>query len=342
MNYNFKNNLRIEISENRSGELKGQRTIKSLKEDCYYIIPFDLDGDAPKQFIKAYFYEKNSGVFKSKPNSWKPYIAKSAEKWYPHESVIEFLINRIGQVLGLKMNEVKLVKVNTQIRFLSKYFLNRQTEIMIHGAEICGEYLEDEEFAKEVANDKNSARELFSFEFICEAMKSVFPDNFKPLLIDLVKLIVFDAISGNNDRHFYNWAVIRPLKKGEKQPFFSPIYDSARGLMWNWSDLDLIHHYDHHFKGGKKIEKYIRLTSPRISIEGNPKINHFDLVAYLWQNFPEYQETIRELISLNMEECVIKMYANEFSRYFINERNQLVNLVLRTRFNKLRALTINL
>ena len=109
--------------------------------------------------------------------------------------------------------------------------------------------------------------------------------------------------------------------------------------MWNWSDKDLIHHYNQHFKGGKKIEKYIRLASPRISVEGNSNINHFDLVAYIWNDFVKYRETIGELISFEKENIVITTYNREFSRFFINERNQLVNLVIKTRFNKLRELT---
>lgn len=151
MKYNFDKKLRIEISENRSGKLKKQNTIPYLKEDCYCVLPNDLDGDAPKQFIIAYFYKKGGSVFKKKPNTWKSYIAKTAEKWYPHESVVEFLVNRIGEVLGLRMNKIKLVYANTQIRFLSEYFLDTDKEIMIHGAEICGEYLQDEDLAKEIA-----------------------------------------------------------------------------------------------------------------------------------------------------------------------------------------------
>ncbi|MFK7950831.1 MAG: hypothetical protein AB8G11_24845, partial [Saprospiraceae bacterium] len=89
---NFKEKLRIEQSLNHSGKLKRQGTIRHLKERDYCIIPFPLDGDAPKQFILAYFYESKSNVFKNNPKTWKKYIAKSAEKWYPHESVIEFLV----------------------------------------------------------------------------------------------------------------------------------------------------------------------------------------------------------------------------------------------------------
>lgn len=338
MQHNFNEKLRIEISQNHSGYLK-QGIISHLKESDYYIIPFPLDGDAPKQFIKAYFYELKNNVYKKNPKTWKRYIAKSAEKWYPHESVIEFLINRIGQVLGLNMNNVKLVKANTKIRFLSEYFLNHSEEVMIHGAEICGEYLEDIEFAKKVANDKKSARELFSFEFISEAIKTIFPNNHEHLLTELVKLIVFDAITGNNDRHFYNWAVIRPIKKSGKSPYFAPIYDSARGLMWNWSDKALKKHLKNYEQGGKKIDKYINKASPRISIEGNANINHFDLVAHIYTQHTKYQETINELLSFNNQQSVLKMYNETFAKFFINERNQLVKLIINTRFNNLRKLT---
>lgn len=48
-------------------------------------------------------------------------------------------------------------------------------------------------------------------------------------------MLVFDAIVGNNDRHFYNWGVIVDLK-GMKPPRFSPVYDTARGLFWNQSE----------------------------------------------------------------------------------------------------------
>lgn len=338
MSYNFTKKLRIEKSQNYSGQLK-QGTIPYLKERDYCIIPFPLDGDAPKQFIKAYFYESQSNVYKKNPKTWKSYITKSAEKWYPHESVIEFLINRIGQVLGLRMNNVKLVKVNTQIRFLSEYFLNLSEEVMIHGAEVCGEYLEDIEFAKKIANDKKTARELFSFEFISEAIKTVFPNNYEDLLTEFVKLIVFDAIVGNNDRHFYNWAIIRPIKKGGKLPYFSPIYDSARGLIWNWSDEALKRHLKNYEQDGKKIDKYIKKASPRISIEGNANTNHFDLVAHIYTQYPKYQETINELLSFNNQQLVLKMYSREFAKLFIRERNQLVKLIINTRFNNLRKLT---
>lgn len=56
------------------------------------------------------------------------------------------------------------------------------------------------------------------------------------LVTDLTKILVFDGIVGNNDRHFYNWAIVTYKKRTKKIPFISPVYDTARGLMWNQSD----------------------------------------------------------------------------------------------------------
>ena len=135
MNKLLQTKLRIEKSENSSGSLLELKQISILKEEDYYVETIGLDGDAPKQFIKAYFFEPDSGIKRRNLNTWAPFIAKSAEKWYPHESVIEYMINRIGIELGLNMNEVKLVRANGHIRFLSRYFL-KSNEVLVHGAEI--------------------------------------------------------------------------------------------------------------------------------------------------------------------------------------------------------------
>jgi len=339
MSRDFAKKLRKEISENTSGEIFNQFKIPHLKERNYCIYPIDLAGDAPKRFIKAYFHEYRGKVFKAKYSSWNSYIAKSAQKWYPQESIIEYLLNRIGIILDLDMNSVKLSRINGQIRFLSKYFLDVENEKLIHGAEICGEYLQDESFAKEIAMDKKSARELFTIQFIFESINSVFNYCCKDLSNNLVKMLVFDAIVGNNDRHFYNWGIIKSIKKAGPPPRYSPIYDTARGLLWNWNDDRVRAQLINLHSGGRKVENYILNASPRISIEGDSEINHFDLIAYLWSNYPEYRGTITDIITLNNQNKVINLYKSEFNSYFIEERNYLVEYILTERFIRLRKIT---
>ncbi len=331
----FKLRLRKETSLNCSGKLLNSGKVEVLKLAHYNVMDYNLDGDAPKQFIKAYFYSPYSSVRKAKPQSWISYIAKSAEKWYPHESVIEFMINRIGEVLGLNMNGIRLVKSNGQIRFLSRYFL-RPGEALIHGAEICGQYLDDMDFAARVANDKKTARDLFTFEFIEQAIQSVFPASAEAIMLELVKLIIFDALVGNNDRHFYNWAVIRAKNKSLQSPLLAPIYDSARGLLWNTSDEKIEEVYQNQKNCNNFVVKYVKNAYARISIEGGANVDHFQLLAFLRSERPQFRSMIQSLASEEAQKTVLKLIEKEFAHFFIPERTQLIVQILEARFTKVR------
>ena len=315
--------------------MRNEGKIETLKEKDYYVKGWQLDGDAPKQFIKVYSYEKDSGIRRKNLNTWSPFIAKSAEKWYPHESVIEYMINRIGQEIGILMNDVKLVKANGQIRFLSKYFLSKD-ETLNHGAEICGQHLGDMDMADNIAKDKKTARKLFTFEFIRESIEAVYPLNHESILKGLVSMIAFDGLVGNNDRHFYNWGVIDTKKKTGKAPRFAPLYDSARGLWWNLSDKNVVHYLKVHNKNGRKVINYIENACPRISLENNEKANHFDLIKFVKKSNSEYSEIISMLASEENEKNVLEMLINEFYTYFIPERCELIELILKNRFKRVR------
>jgi hypothetical protein len=336
LNPKLNTKLRREVSKNYSGKIYNISKIKVLDESDYFVVKIGLDGDAPKEFIKAYFFEPDSGIKRKKINTWIPFIAKSAEKWYPHESVIEYMINRIGIELGLKMNEVKLVIANGHIRFLSRYF-KKSNEALVHGAEICGEYLNDKEFANQIANNYQNSRELFTFEFICQSINAVFPESSEEIIKDLVKMVTFDAIVGNNDRHFYNWGVISSVKKIGKKSTFAPIYDSARGLFWNEDEANIVKHQKHIAHGGGKIEKYIEDAKPRISIENHSNVNHFELISFIKTQNPEYCSIIQDLLSESKETRVLKMLEKEIFQHFSFERRDLISQVLRKRFDKLRT-----
>lgn len=333
--------LRKEVSLNSSGKLSRLGKIPILREQNYFVEEIALDGDAPKQFIKAYIYSPQSGIRRKNPNTWIPYIAKSAQKWYPHESVVEYLINRVGQVLGLKMNEIGLYRINGQVRFLSRYFIEREEEqLLVHGAEVGGMYLNDKSFAEEVANSRKTAREFFTFQFIEKAMLAVFPSHGESLLRELVKMIIYDGIAGNNDRHFYNWAIITSVHKNGPAPQMAPVYDSARGLFWNYSEHDICRHYRNYCQdpGYTKIEKYIDNACPRISLEGDEKANHFKLIAYLKRYKSDYCDLVEQLSSEENEQKVTQMYREEFAHLFSKERNELILLILKKRFERIRNL----
>lgn len=330
--------LRVEVSKNCSGNIIGCNKIQFLKKENYYVIPQTLDGDAPKEFIGAYFYYKSNGVYKKNRKSWYKYIAKTAEKWYPIESITEYLINDLGKTLGLNMNETELVYCNGQIRFLSKYFL-KKNEILLHGAEICGDYLNDRVFAKEIAVDKITAREFFTFEFICQALDKIFKSHSFKLKVEFVRMLVFDCLIGNNDRHFYNWGIIANTHRKVKMPIFAPLYDSARGLFWNQSDENIKHFYSLlNQPNNKKIEKYSKASKPRVSFGNNKNANHFELIEYIIKADNRYKEIVIELSSESNEKKVLDRFRNDYSHFMISERQELIEKLLKLRFKTTREL----
>ncbi len=324
-----------------SGRLLNITSIPVLREQDYYVLDDSLDGDAPKKLIKVYRFEAGGTVRRDRPRTWVPYIAKSAQKWYPHESVIEYFINRAGQVLGLPMNEVALLRINGQVRFLSKFFLSKG-DMLIHGAEICGDYVGNRELVAEIANDRRRARELLTFSFVREAMHTVFPNHAEDLMNDLVRVLLFDALLGNNDRHFYNWAVIRPVRKKGGAPRLAPIYDSARGMCWNHPEASVVNWVSLLDQPNwKQYEKYLTIASPRFSLESDKEVNHFDFINHLCQLEERYLDYTKQLAGTAMEEKVLRLLTTEFSALFSTARSQLMARIIKDRFARIRALILN-
>lgn len=81
-----------------------------IKQRDFRVIDQEMDGDAPKDFIQIYDHENSR---RNNQKSWIPFIAKVGHKYYPNESIAEYLLFRIGdliwQILSWYKLEVKFV-----------------------------------------------------------------------------------------------------------------------------------------------------------------------------------------------------------------------------------------
>lgn len=151
----------------RSGvDLRPPAGLPSLKAGKFRVIQAAVAGDAPKDFLRIYRHgEGRSG----RVRSWPAWIAKVGHKHYPNESITEHLLTRVGQTLGHRMADSKLMWFRGQLRFLSRYFLKTRTESLVHGAEIFAGFLADREFV-EAVEKQDEARNLFTFQFVEQAL----------------------------------------------------------------------------------------------------------------------------------------------------------------------------
>lgn len=312
------------------------KSIPELKKKYYWVErEKTVSGDAPKQLLHIYTHSKNNTYHKINQKNWPLYIAKTGHKWYPNESITEYLLNRLGEVFGLEMAESGLLKVNGQVRFLSKYFL-KQSEVLVHGAEIFAGYLSDKNFVEQVEKE-NLSRDFFTLQFVEKAVKDRFPDAVgDKIMQELIKLLLFDALVGNNDRHFYNWAVIQPLTAGEAR--FSPIYDTARGLFWNDSDQNL-EKWSRPNLMQSHVEKYSKASKPKLGWVGVNNITHFQMVDKIWQT--EFYITQEEMRGLFSETVIAKMrhvIETEFSQLFTSLRRDFIIKCLEYRYKTIKEI----
>ncbi len=321
----LKSVLRAEIKMRSGFEVISHPTIEHLREGYFCKIDFSVSGDAPKDFIAVYMHGRGR---KAQMSSWPTYIAKVGHKYYPNESITEHLLTRIGEILGLKMAASRLMWVRGQLRFLSEYFL-KPDESLLHGAEIFEGYLADKRFVEEV-EQQHMERDIFTFQVVEDAVMTRFPDHADEIMHGFVRLLGFDTIVGNNDRHHFNWGVITQIA-GKRPPRFSPVYDSARGLFWNTDEEGL---RKQEGKLDEFLKIYTRKCYPLIGWEGLNMPNHFDVVQKVAQCFPSYRKTLHKLAMLDLPEKIDALLEAEFGGLFSSRRKKFIVACLRSRMEQ--------
>ncbi|MBA2645934.1 MAG: HipA domain-containing protein [Pyrinomonadaceae bacterium] len=321
-----KTSYRKEIKYGADFQLDWVKLIPALKDYTLKRVDFlSIAGDAPKDFITDSEYRPGH---RSRRQRRESYIAKVGSKFYPNESVIEHLITRIGEIYRLRIAESKLRLIDGQVRFMSKYFLNRQKEQLTHGAEVYELCLGKENYA-EIADNK-AERDFFTFQMTCEAIKDAFPGHTERIVAGYVEMLTFDALIGHNDRHPYNWGVIVPILKA-RAPRFSPVYDTARALFWNNPE----NRVRQMLTDARQLETYVNKCAPPIGWDGEQRVDFFRLIGLIWNNFARYRDNIEKFLPDTPLKQSCGMVEKEFQHLLSAERRELIKRCLHLRQQKL-------
>ena len=308
----------------------------AIKRNHYFLVTdLAVSGDAPKDLIRLYTFRK--GYHRKKAN-WDLYIVKHGHKHYPNESITEYLLNRIGDVLGFDMSVSHLGLIGGQIRFFSKYFLYKPAfQTLNHGADLYAGFINDKNLIEEIEQQKLSA-DLFTIQFTESTINNFFSENANIIFVNFLQMLLFDAIVGNNDRHFYNWGVITDLRS-KIPPYFAPIYDTARGLYWNDHEDKIFNLIKSKSQRSQKIETYAQKSKPKIGWEGKTKLNHFELIRLI-NELPIIKQAncFKPHLSEGKYKAVEFMIVNEFSNLLSPQRINLIVNTLSYRFSVLRKI----
>lgn len=179
----------------------------------------------------------------------------------------------VGRMLNFETMDVDIAKYNDRKGLLLKNFINYGEAEFFDGGDLLKNVLED--------FDPNDLRG-YNIENIMQCLKPY------DLEIEMIRIIIFDALIANQDRHCENWGVIQ--KDGKLR--FSPIFDNGASLGYNNSEarLKLM------FTDKKMFEAFTNKSKSIIGIsdEKRPKIKIF--LPHLLQMYPDIiNEEIKRL-----------------------------------------------
>ena len=191
------------------------------------------------------------------------------------EACSEKLAYEVAKVLGYNCARIELaVDADNNIGVLNYYFSDKynapHTDIVAY------------------LNKDTLERKMY---YTISNIKNVLDDIDTELFKDFIKIMIFDALIGEQDRHEENWGIT--VKDGKN--YISPLYDNGDSLLREFRNISTAQKYYNHIKD---FDAYINRSKTVIYKENNKdNYKHFELIKYLFNVYPQY--VICEIENLN-------------------------------------------
>lgn len=241
---------------------------------------------------------------------------------YEHEDYIcseacsEKIAYEIAKILGYKCAKIELAIDNdNKLGVLNYYFSNdleSHTDIVAY-----------------LNKNKNERNTYYTISNI----KSVLDEIDKNLFKDFVKIMIFDALIGEQDRHEENWGITE--NKGSYS--ISPLYDNGDSLLREFKNYKNAEQY---YSGKKSFDAYINRSKTIIYKEDNiSQYKHFELMHYLYDNYPELviddiknltkltDEIIIDIINRIPDDLLTNQHKEYIIMYLIKRRDILLDII---------------
>lgn len=232
------------------------------------------------------------------------------------EACSEKLAYEIAKVLEYNCAKIELAVDNdNKIGVLNYYFSDRfnapHTDIVAY-----------------LNKDTKERKNYYTISNIKSVLDNIDVDLFK----DFIKIMIFDALIGEQDRHEENWGITE--KQGKN--FISPLYDNGDSLLREFRNTANAQKY---YDGIKDFNVYINRSHTIIYKEDNKnQYKHFELIEYLYDNYPQYvipeidnlkklnDEIIKELVNKIPNELLTNEHKEYIIMYLIRRRDILLNI----------------
>ncbi len=265
-------------------------------------------------------------------------------KDYKYEFWSEIIASQIGRLLSFNVVPYDVAYFKNEIGCISKSIIDINNEELNEGYGYIVEKHPD---------FQDNYRKSHSFQKIVGSLKKL---KLEHLINDVIKMIIFDAIIGNSDRHSENWAVVISNKKLNeaiknvsqlswldklklqfillfisKGKFtiskfdkkmkkdickFSPLYDNGSSLARELDDKKM----EELLNNNDKFEIFINKGKPDIRWNDN-KLNHFELINTIKIDYPDEVNKVFEIIKSRYSKKILVNIVKNIDKKLPNQFN---------------------
>jgi len=197
------------------------------------------------------------------------------------------------------------------------YLINKDNQDLIEGIGLINEYYPD--YSAEEMYD-SSLDEYYSIHMLVKAIEKY------GLLKELLKMLIFDYIIGNSDRHQNNWAII---DKGDGVYGFSPLYDNSSSLCCYILEKDVRRYLGNDLKRLYSIVRTKSKSIVRIDEKNKKRPKHEEVLEYINEQYHDEVNDFIEQVKLKITASNIDILLADYPEMLLsNDRKELIKLFL--------------
>jgi len=170
-------------------------------------------------------------------------------------------------------------------------------------------------------------------DYYIEALEDKFEEyKLSELFLDIIQILVFDALIGNGDRHQDNWGITQYEILGEEQIKISPLYDNSASLARDQA----IERVGKLISSDQEMLTFINKGKAKIGYKDYKNVNHFTLIRYLLNKYPKRTKEVIDNIKNELSNDKIRHILEQMPKEILNEKtSQMVGNYVINRKEKL-------